>query len=414
MENNITELSITDSNIIHTSYSKDDDLFIINHAYLDMTISEIARYLQKHVVSIYQHMLRFFEKAMPCQNHKLFQMNCNECMENWKLWHNNAIEIINSSNYISRIRWIQYTKEMDLYLIDHLYEGMSFNQIGEHLHLSPQSIMVHINSFFDKSPKCNLHRIYYPRCESCASNLLLWKKHNLEKINNYNYNNENSYQRYLQSVQNSNMKKKKKRIEERTIQFKEILSEEIYDNIIAFMCEHDLCWGRDVEILFKQIARLFINNYLKTLDFSQFIPFGLLKFFFSIHPITLLLNEIILVFTEKYIPISYPLLITLKDITKIHEYLSEDHIFQLFSSLLEFNNQYLNSLEGNCASILYLWSVSRNCKIVQSKIINIFDIAERTLRTRSRFIVEKYKDSMNNVFKTLDNITELSELNTFF
>lgn len=400
------------ADIMKSSFSKDEDIFIINHIYFDMSMYEIAVHVKRSLSNIYTHASYYFDRPISCKNHKSFQSWCPKCHKNWIIWNKNTIKQINDAKYKTRCKRTDYTPEMDTFIVEHAYSDMSFSQLEEHFHLPNNSIPMRILSFFGSSPKCSNHPTFDRRCLDCSANLVIWRQKCLEKINQHGYKDyEKRNQIFLQSVQDANAKKRRDHFIECTSKFRDIISEEIYDDAIDFMCEHDFCKGRVAEEIFIQISRTFIHNYLQILDFSEFIPINLLKFFFSARPNTDIIKIFMPSFKEEfnmYTPIMPSKLFALKDIVNSADIIGENNVIKLFQALYQFNQHFDQSLlVGNFGVLLYLYSKKT---ISQEYLSRLFGISDVTLRSRVKTIQKKYTKYMTDFFTVLNEIPELLSL----
>jgi len=397
------------TNIMRTSFSQKDDLFIIHHAYFDLSFADLAYNLKKSNVSLYNHILKVFNRPVPCSNHQIFQNTCHHCHLNWITWHNYNKNLIYSSVYNIRSQKIQYTKEIDEFIISHAYNDMSFSEIEHHFNFKLNAIATHINVAFGGSPRCDQHTQYDSACSNCQLNIIQWRKKNRSYINTKIY--QNYDQKLVQSIQllqKHKEKNRKKSLINRTIQYKDIISEEIYDKVIDFMCNYDIMKGRKIEDVFSQVSMLYIYTYLHDYNFLAEIPFNLLQYVFSIKKNFTILAKLHTIFVKNnihYKKISSYLLFTIKDIMRLQYIFEDTEIKTIFKALYKFNiKSHISIQESNCAVLFYLYLKNHHSKITQNKLSQIFNITTSTLRNRVKLITHKHQHYMKIFFKDIQNI----------
>ena len=72
-------------NPIRPYYSKKEDLFIIEHAYIDKSFLEISEHLERPPFGVWQRLKKNFSTPS-CKNHTIFDTSCEKCLLELTKW----------------------------------------------------------------------------------------------------------------------------------------------------------------------------------------------------------------------------------------------------------------------------------------------------------------------------------------
>lgn len=297
-----------------------------------------------------------------------------------------------------------FTKQEDLYLINHAYRDLTFLEIARDLNRTPIVIYTHLKSSFG-SPSCEEHDNYKRTCKGCINSRTLWVEKSEQIIGNKTY-----YERkvdedfpkfdYEKWVRND----KKRRLERSISFFKKTLPTQIYKNILNFILDTDLLKGRSVYKVFKQCIQIFMEDFLSDCYLNEnFVPTQLLELYFSIKKDMKTLKVIFPLY-RKYVNINYGSLGDLnffyKDLISLRKMYDNEVCEQLTPLLHKFYNllSKYKILDGYFAALLYKFSNFGDNKFTQKELAEFFSITEVTLRSR-----------LNELNGLLDN-TEILEI----
>ncbi|MHA1278797.1 MAG: hypothetical protein ACTSQI_13840 [Candidatus Helarchaeota archaeon] len=79
-------------------FSKDDDQFIIKHAYKDLSFPEIAKELNRKPASVYLHSKNIFGSPS-CDAHDRFEPQCEACQNERVAWEKSSMKYIDAKQY---------------------------------------------------------------------------------------------------------------------------------------------------------------------------------------------------------------------------------------------------------------------------------------------------------------------------
>ncbi|MHA1757860.1 MAG: hypothetical protein ACTSVV_13880, partial [Promethearchaeota archaeon] len=79
-------------------FLKEEDLFIIQHAYYDLSFTEIGKELNRSPISIYTHLKNIFGTPS-CNKHFNYDKDCNKCEQERFNWVNLSKNLINQKSY---------------------------------------------------------------------------------------------------------------------------------------------------------------------------------------------------------------------------------------------------------------------------------------------------------------------------
>lgn len=83
---------------IRRVFTKKEDIFIIEHAYSDLTYSEIGQKLNRNPVTIYTHLKMNYGTPV-CENHNTYQKSCKECTHARINWVDECKRLIEIKKY---------------------------------------------------------------------------------------------------------------------------------------------------------------------------------------------------------------------------------------------------------------------------------------------------------------------------
>ncbi|MHA1230958.1 MAG: hypothetical protein ACTSPQ_09960 [Candidatus Helarchaeota archaeon] len=83
---------------IRRPYTREEDIFIIENAYLNLSINDIAKELKRNPTSIYLHIKTNFGTPF-CEQHSSFQRDCKDCINTRKKWVEESRAIIQKKEY---------------------------------------------------------------------------------------------------------------------------------------------------------------------------------------------------------------------------------------------------------------------------------------------------------------------------
>lgn len=373
-------------------YKKMEDSIIITNAYTSKTFDDIGKELNRPPFQVYMHAKNRF--GIPrCINHKSFQIECKECLISREKWEKKSLKLIKNLRYNDPNRPF-YTKTEDKFILEHAYLDLTFFQISESLGRSSLSAHQRMKSQFGL-PKCENHKTFDSNCKFCITSLSIWREESLKEIKDKEYRTISVY-----NPEEKNIKRRKK-ILHRTTQYRQPLTEEIYYEIIEFLLNSGgLLKGRSIESVFVQVARLFITDYIRSLNLSEVIPYEVLEFFFFHKPNTTIINHALPIYKELINPNYHSMhdLVkeTLRDIKNLVKIYPKEFCTRMWLYLSLLNLKFGNRM-ANLAAIIYiqqrgiLKKKNPNIdRISQKELANYFETNTVTLRARIKELQAKH------------------------
>ena len=374
------------------SYKKMEDLIIIQSAYTLKTFDEIGKELNRPPFHVYMHTKNRF--SIPrCISHTSFKKECKECLTLRKKWKRNSLDLIENLQYTNPNRSF-YTRPEDKFILEHAYLDLNFFQISEALGRFTLSAHQRMKSQFGL-PKCKNHKAFDSNCASCDTSLSIWREKSLKKIVNKEYRKTSEYN------PGEKNEKRRKKISDRTINYIQPLTEEIYSDVIDFLIESGgLLKGRSIESVFVQVARLFITDYIRSLNLSEVVPYEVLDFFFSHKPNTTIIIEVLPIYKELINPNYHTMhdLVkeTLRDIKNLAKFYPKEFCNRMWLYLSLLNLKFGIRM-ANLAAIIYIQQrgILKKKKpninrINQKKLAILFETNTVTLRTRIKELQAKH------------------------
>ncbi len=374
-------------------YTKMEDLIIIQNAHTSKTFDDIGKELNRPPFQVYWHAKNRF--GIPhCNNHKSFQKGCKECLISMEKWKKNSLELIKNLQYNNPNRSLDYSKPEDKFILEHAYNDLNFFQISESLGRFSLSAHQRMKSQFGL-PKCENHRNFDSNCKSCSTSLLIWREESLKKIKDKKYRTSSVY-----NPEEKNIKRRKK-ILHRTSQYIQLLTEEIYYGVIEFLLNSGgLLKGRSIETVFVQVARLFITDFIRSLNLSEVIPYEVLEFFFSHTPNNTIINNALPIYKEKINPNYHSMhdlvKYTLRDIKNLEKIYPKEFCNRMWLYLCLLNLKFGNRM-ANLAAIIYIQQrgiLKKNPpnidRISQKELTKYFETNAVTLRDRIKELQAKH------------------------
>ena len=305
-----------------------------------------------------------------------------------------------------------FTKEEDIFIIEHAYSDLTYSEIAIKLNRIPVTIYTHLKMGFG-TPTCENHNTFQDSCIGCAETRDNWvneckgiieKKKYRKSIYEEDEISEFDYEKWVR-------KDRKRRLKKSSSFFSKILPSQMYNDILDFIIDTDLLKGRGINRIFEQCIQIFIDDYLRdSITKEKLIPKHLLEIYFQIQKDMKTLKLIIPPYRKlvnpKYRPIG-DFNFFFKDLMNLRKLYSPDICDMIRPNLL---NLYmlLSKLvikEGNLAAILYIISKKTNISFIQAELAELFSITEVTLRTRVKEINE-----LINQGKLLEPIREISQI----
>ncbi len=311
-----------------------------------------------------------------------------------------------------RIRRV-FTKEEDIFIVEHAYSDLTYHEIGQRLNRSPVTIYLHLKMNFE-APVCENHNSYKKSCKECTHVRINWveeckslieiKKYRKSTYDEKGEEIEFDFEEWVKKV-------KKQRLKKRSSFFSKILPTQMYDDILNFIINTDLLKGRSINTIFEQSIQIFIDDYLgDSIIKDKRVPNHLLEIYFRIQKDMKILKVLIppyrVLVNPKYRPLG-DFNFFFKDLMNLRKLYSPDicdmikpYLVDLFKLLSKFSIK-----EGNLAAILYIISKKVNIRFTQAEIAELFSITEVTLRTRKKEIEE-----LMNQGKLLEPIGKISQI----
>ena len=305
-----------------------------------------------------------------------------------------------------------FTKEEDIFIIEHAYSDLTYSEIAIKLNRIPVTIYTHLKMSYG-TPTCENHNTFQDSCTGCAEARNDWvneckriieKKKYRKSIYEEGEISEFYYEEWVR-------KDRKRRLKKRSSFFSKILPSQMYNDILDFIIDTDLLKGRSINTIFEQSIQIFIDDYLRDcITKEKLVPNHLLEIYFRIQKDMKTLRLIIPPYRKlinpKYRPIG-DFNFFFKDLMNLRKLYSPDicnmirpYLLNLFKLLSK-----LTIKEGKLAAILYIISKKINKRFTQAELAELFLITEVTLRTR----VKEIKDLMNQG-KLLKPIREISQI----
>ena len=390
-----------------TFYSRDEDRYILQHAYGSLTFKDMAKTLSRSVQSIYQRMRSIFGLPSPCQDHPAIHKDCEACQEQIEIWRQEALKSADDLDYVSAKQRNLYTKEEDLFVIEHAYKDLSFPQISSQLERSKNSAYQRCVAQFG-SPTCEEHSQFEKLCEKCNANLKVWEVEARKKIEE------------IHEEKDPVLTKKQKQVYGILSNYGDVVEhEEIMADLFEFLSDFDYK-GRSMENVIPQILKLYLNDYLESYDFRKGICFDLIELFVSIKSDMSLQYDLLEIYKEKFNPdynqLKDYVYFLLKDLCNLRNLYSTEAVEKLFplcgliyKKIYHFYNQ---AKEGYLPALLYEYAKrTKGVHYIQTYLASLFDTTEVSLRHRIREIskMPKLDKEKTRLFKILDTLTPLQD-----
>lgn len=309
-----------------------------------------------------------------------------------------------------RIRF--FTKKEDLFIIDHVYSDLTYLDMAKNLNRTPISIYTHLKMIYG-TPTCEKHNKFQKSCKKCADDRIIWVKECKEIVEKKKYYKPTYEEGEVPEFDLDEFirKDKKRRLRYRTSFFKNILSPELYNNILDFIIDTDLLKGRSINKIFEQSIQIFVDDHLRNSIISgKMVPNHLLELYFGIKKDLKTLKNIYKPYKEKvnskYSPIG-DFNFFFKDLMNLRKLYKEEICREIRPYLLDFNKDLskIGIKDGYIAGLLYIIYKEINKGITQSKLGEIFRITEVTLRNRINDV-----GKLLNRKKSLEYIKKISEI----
>ena len=314
-----------------------------------------------------------------------------------------------------RVKRKSYTREEDLFILDHIYEDLTISQIAEKINHPKSSVTTRFMNVYG-TPSCDEHFQIEVSCEQCQENLIAWKNEVKEKILQKEYR----IREYTDIELCELYSRKERSIRSRTLDLRSKITPEVHDNIIKFVGQID-CAGKSYRKLFLQSLRLFIGKKIEDNGIVNIKPSNLISMYFAIKPDMKLLRKLRrnykrIVGKEPYF-LSDKQTVFIKAINSLGKLFDINTIERIKPVFIEVLKNIDNPKIGTLPAVLYLLSKK---KLTQKEISNCFNTTEVSLRSESRNIwnnhnlmqiIYDYKKTLSIEIKTnkqLENDEKLS------
>lgn len=395
-----------------------NDLTISNYSEiklkLDKDILKITKLANKNLNIIYNKKtllfwtnLSFFGKLKPNKSEiliKVYDFERYDALESLNIMQDSGFDLKSIAEifdkalpqaFKSRIRTERksYTKEEDLFILEHIYEDLTINQIAEKINHSRSSIYARFMNDYG-TPSCDDHYQFEQSCIQCQESLKEWKEEVKQNILHKEYR-----IRKFADIELCELYSRKERlIRLQTLHLRTKISPEIYDNTIKFLAQID-CSGKSFKKLFLQCLRLILGKKIEEIGLTNVEPSNLVSIFCEIKPDFKYIRDLRehyknIIGKEPYF-FKNQELIYLTSINSISKVFDKSIVNLIKPLLIDILKNATNPKIGTIPAALYVFFRKQ---FTQNEIATIFNITEVTLRSEIKRITENPR-----LFKILEN-----------